>query len=553
MILFYVLITLLIIIVIISIILWKKSISYYTPLSPEESEAEDRKFLKEKVNYIKHARNLFTLLNKMGVEWWPTEGTLIGILRYGSNFEKLPSIGHLATDTDIDIMIRSDSDEHWKKLREKLKKEIYGIGFNSYSEKVYNKLVWKLVCGTKDYIGGWDIHSDIHRYIVNEKENYASSNIPHYPFQLWSDKIPYKGVITDPSGKFRRAKFEDIIVPCPFKAAEILGSWNNKEYEKGTLKYPVGGVFKNKYGRYSWYEGRVHKLTQEDKKYLYRIWENLQREGFESFIENTSYTYDVTIISCFIEIKSKHKKNEYKSWMKNLLTYKGPMILFIDSKNYKMVKDLRKDLPTRIIETNLRDLSTQKYKGKFNHKLGWYYNTNMHKDGMNLDEYSMIQCEKPNFLKRAIDGNYFNTPYYMWLDIGYCRYNKLPDNWPGKDVMGRKLKNKIFLMALKNNKCSKPLKSPKMYTYKDPPRSVLVTGGIIVCSKDNIDLLHSLFYNKLDKLSREKKEWAGMDQYILSHIYCENQSLFEVIKAKSHKWCSGNRWFYGIPYFLDQS
>ena len=32
--------------------------------------------------YNKNAEELFNLFNSMGLEWWPTEGTLIGILRY---------------------------------------------------------------------------------------------------------------------------------------------------------------------------------------------------------------------------------------------------------------------------------------------------------------------------------------------------------------------------------------------------------------------------------------------------------------------------------------
>ena len=41
-------------------------------------------------------------------EWWPTEGTLIGILRYGQNFYTLDNIIH-ASDSDIDVMIRINS------------------------------------------------------------------------------------------------------------------------------------------------------------------------------------------------------------------------------------------------------------------------------------------------------------------------------------------------------------------------------------------------------------------------------------------------------------
>ena len=130
----------------------------------------------------------------------------------------------------------------------------------------------------------------------------------------------------------------------------------------------------------------------------------------------------LTIVTAYIEIQSKHSKKEYKTWMKNLLTYSGPMVIFVDSKNIKYITDLRKGLPTDIIPTELEDLSTNKYRGKFNHKLGWYYQTNtLKKNFKNMDMYAVLGLEFINFLKRAVKLNSFNTPYYMWFDIGYLR------------------------------------------------------------------------------------------------------------------------------------
>ena len=103
------------------------------------------------------------------------------------------------------------------------------------------------------------------------------------------------------------------------------------------------------------------------------------------------------------------------------------MIIFVDSKNYVIVQTFRKDLPTKLIRTELSDLSTNTYRGKFHHELGFYYQEGLQRR-MNLDDYSIIQCEKPNFLKLAIESNSFAAQYYMWLDIGYLRNNSIPIN-----------------------------------------------------------------------------------------------------------------------------
>ena len=78
---------------------------------------------------------------------------------------------------------------------------------------------------------------------------------------------------------------------------------------------------------------------------------------------------------------------------------------------------------------------------------------------------------------------------------------------------------------------------------------MIIPGGTIGCNKHNIHKFHYLFYNKLENIIKEKKEWAGMEQFILSKIYCENPELFNVIKAQPHPFVNNDQWFYGIPYF----
>ena len=71
-------------------------------------------------NYNKTVKTVFQIINSTGKEWWPTEGTLIGILRYGHNFDLSNySFSPIGTDTDIDIMIRVDDDVEWKQLKKK--------------------------------------------------------------------------------------------------------------------------------------------------------------------------------------------------------------------------------------------------------------------------------------------------------------------------------------------------------------------------------------------------------------------------------------------------
>jgi len=275
---------------VIGFLVWWFKFYKTTGFLTEEGVQLLKDFMTAKKHYNRSAKAFFEILQDMELEWWPTEGTLIGMLRYGSNFAYLPSIGYIATDTDIDIMVRVRSDEDWDFIKKKIEDKVTMLKDFSNCTHYYAGNEEgphdKMVCHTPYFLGGDDIHVDIHRYIVNEVENYAFTNTQTssltYPFQIWNNKIPYKGVITDSDGKFRVVKFEDISLPCPYKAEDILNSWNDKEYLKGQLRYPVGGVYKLSNGLYGFTE-HEHILTLEDKAYLHRTWCELEKGGFETF------------------------------------------------------------------------------------------------------------------------------------------------------------------------------------------------------------------------------------------------------------------------------
>ena len=85
----------------------------------------------------------------------------------------------------------------------------------------------KLTCWTNLVVGGKSghqtIHTDIHRYQVNEKDNYAfmtQSKTLNYPFQKWKNKMVYKGGIADENGMLGVALYDDMPIPCALNIVE---------------------------------------------------------------------------------------------------------------------------------------------------------------------------------------------------------------------------------------------------------------------------------------------------------------------------------------------
>lgn len=256
--------------------------------------------------YTEAAMCVFHELKEMGREWWPTEGTLLGIIRWGDNFGELDG-GTIATDVDIDVMIRVDDDEEWEQVRNELSARfLKKMGWTHCNVRKVNGISKsrkpKLTCYTPHDFGALcgpdsDIHVDIHRYMVDEKSNIIYTDRgcdvkPHlckkkYPFQAWGGVAPYRGLIVNDNGEFSKAKFNSMDVPCPYMYDEILSKWNGNEYGSGkTLHIPAGQICldigNGKNNIFTWKKNGFD-ITGNDWTTLCKSAKKLESEGYASF------------------------------------------------------------------------------------------------------------------------------------------------------------------------------------------------------------------------------------------------------------------------------
>jgi len=247
--------------------------------------------------YDKAAKEVFRLLNSLGVEWWPTEGTLIGILRYGNNFARDDlSFAPLGTDTDIDVMVRVDDDQDWEDLRSTIKKRLSLAGWAACQTLgIEGCSDGKFTCSTFYTVNSksWiePLHLDLHRYMVDSSDNLAfmtRTKTRGYPFQYWGNSIKYRGGLVDDYGRFGVALYDDIPVPCPLNALELLSHWNNGEYNN--IRWPFGGCTKSEDDLLNFHENPI-KLNNEDERIIREIWTQLYQRGYMSFSEKSTLPF----------------------------------------------------------------------------------------------------------------------------------------------------------------------------------------------------------------------------------------------------------------------
>ena len=232
----------------------------------------------------------------------------------------------------------------------------------------------------------------------------------------------------------------------------------------------------------------------------------------------------------------------YREWMKGILSYKGPMVIYTDEESYSYIKKLREGKRTDIIKTRLEDLEAYPYfkDNKLNSKnyytMVWKEND---KEEVNKKLYTLWNS-KFSLLKQAIDENKFDTPYYAWFDIGYIREadKRLGYDWPNKEKL-EILDDKVLFKVV--------------YGGPTCEEGGLISGGFIGCNRDNIHKVHSLFLDELKKRSNEGT-FAGNDQELYNDIRCAHPDLIKGIKGLDTDYWDHveGKWFYMIPYFYNK-
>ena len=129
---------------------------------------------------------------------------------------------------------------------------------------------------------------------------------------------------------------------------------------------------------------------------------------------------NITLVTAFFKIKSKHSYNDYLKWMINFLKVNRSMVFYIEKSLSKIIKKIRpKEFENKTIwiEYNMKDFYSYKHYLKVFKET---YNIDFEKKIHSVPLY-LIWAEKCKFLENAIIKNYFNSKCFYWVDVGYFR------------------------------------------------------------------------------------------------------------------------------------
>ena len=253
-----------------------------------------------------------------------------------------------------------------------------------------------------------------------------------------------------------------------------------------------------------------------------------------------------TIVTAYYEVETrKHSINEYIKWAKNLMELENPIVLFTSLRLSNFFKTMRGNKPIVIVELEFEDLYTwKKYKNKWIEHHSLDPEKNIHSP-----ELYSVWADKPFFLEKAIEKNYFNTTHFLWCDIGAFRESDkmyLFKNFPMTNYFQ---KDKILFLAI--NPLQQTDKEPNLISTVDRIGAGLFGGDRVSCLrfKDSYEetLLHYFFDNR----------FAGKEQQLILSTYLKDTSLGFMVKHNVNYIYNGNNlcvyedymWFY-LEYIL---
>lgn len=225
-----------------------------------------------------------------------------------------------------------------------------------------------------------------------------------------------------------------------------------------------------------------------------------------------------TIVSAFISnVNTRDDMNldKYYNYGKVLLQVQIPKVIFVDIDMYNKIKELENEF-TKIILVDKNNYYLYEYIDQITDFKA--NNGNSKKDTL---EYMVTMCHKTEWMKEAIDGNFFTTNNFIWIDFGIRRIFTCDDLEFIKNIQNIQTKeyNKIRIGTIwdLNIKCRCDIYS-NVYWY--------FAGGVFGGHKDYLLIFADKMKEKCIQIIKEKQSlmWEVNIWYL---IYLENHDLFE--------------------------
>lgn len=241
----------------------------------------------------------------------------------------------------------------------------------------------------------------------------------------------------------------------------------------------------------------------------------------------------------------KRPWREYLSYFENTLSLRCKFVIFVDSDLIDFVINIRKKFDPELKYTNIIEKKFNEFpKYYLKERIKNIMESSDFKYGLNdpnppeynKPDYIILIHSKMFLVEEAINYNFYNTDYFMWLDGG---------------IRHKKFRNEDIGRLYPNPEKIKDINGIRILCRIPPKESDLnikqfyklhqnrFGAGVIVGHKDKI----KRFNNKMDEIFTEALDNNLIDSEQSMHAVCylRNRELFELIYNED--------WYYHFDYY----
>ena len=249
---------------------------------------------------------------------------------------------------------------------------------------------------------------------------------------------------------------------------------------------------------------------------------------------------DVTLVTSYFAIESKHTQREYREWIKNLLSLDACMVVVTAPET----KHLFTDRPqTKIVEANLTDLS--KHLNRPPSFWEGQFLLDREREIHRGYELYWIWALKPLLLHDAARNKSFGSKFYFWIDAGYLRDQTYSSRTlKAVPTQVRMFSRGVFFGMVNDfTKEELVLINGKSNLTWLPDR---LSGGLWGGRASSVISFSKTFFSIFNRLA-DSGYFVGKDQLITNLACIENARLCIVVKPNCY-FC--NKWFNMVPFLL---
>jgi len=130
--------------------------------------------------------------------------------------------------------------------------------------------------------------------------------------------------------------------------------------------------------------------------------------------------FNHTVVTSYFRIKSKHSRNKYNRWMRNILSMQDAMVMFATSEEVERIKKLRKNVPGKTVVVTMQ-LNQTRMLTYYNRTFWEIQHSTDPESAFHNENLYVIRNEKIEFLKKTVKVNPFMSDFFAWIDFGYVR------------------------------------------------------------------------------------------------------------------------------------